>query len=44
MGTDVVEQVRRQLADDTLTRKAGQQLKAADGVNRANVSDPNELV
>ena len=41
MGTDVVEQVRRQLAEDRL---AGKQLSRRDGVNRTNVSDPNELV
>ena len=41
MATDVVEQVRRQLADD---RKAGKQLSRRDGVNRANVTNPNELV
>ena len=40
MGTDVVEQVRRQLAEDRL---AGKQLNMRDGVSR-NVSDPNELV
>lgn len=40
MGTDVVEQVRRQLAEDRL---AGKQLSRRDGVDR-NVSDPNELV
>ena len=40
MGTDVVEQVRRQLAEDKL---AGKQLSRRDGVSR-NVSDPNELV
>ncbi len=40
MGTDVVEQVRRQLAEDRL---AGKQLSRRDGVSR-NVSDPNELV
>lgn len=40
MGTDVVEQVRRQLAEDRL---AGKQLSWRDAVNR-NVSDPNELV
>lgn len=44
MGTDVVEQVRRQLADDTLTRKAGKPLRVRDGLDRTNVSDPNELV
>jgi formylglycine-generating enzyme required for sulfatase activity len=43
MRTDVVEQVRRQLADDTRTRKAGQNLRQRDGVNRNNVSDPKEL-
>ena len=43
MGTDVVEQVRRQLADDALTRNAGQSVRQRDG-NRTNVSDPNELV
>jgi formylglycine-generating enzyme required for sulfatase activity len=43
MGTTVVEQVRRQLADDALTRKAGQNVRQRDG-NRMNVSDPNELV
>ncbi len=40
MGTDVVEQVRRQLAEDRL---AGKQRSWREGVNR-NVSDPNELV
>lgn len=40
MGTDVVEQVRRQLAEDRL---AGKQLSRRDAVSR-NVSDPNELV
>lgn len=40
MGTDVVEQVRRQLAEDRL---AGKQLSRRDGVSR-NVSDPNDLV
>jgi formylglycine-generating enzyme required for sulfatase activity len=40
MGTDVVEQVRRQLAEDKL---AGRQQSRRDGVNR-NVSDANELV
>jgi formylglycine-generating enzyme required for sulfatase activity len=40
MGTDVVEQVRRQLAEDKL---AGKQLSWRDAVNR-NVSDPNALV
>lgn len=40
MGTNVVEQVRRQLAEDAL---AGKQLSKRDGVSR-NVSDPNELV
>ena len=44
MGTDVVEQVRRQLADDKLAGNAGQQLSQRDGVNRTNVSDPNDLV
>ncbi|HEX2852610.1 MAG TPA: formylglycine-generating enzyme family protein [Opitutaceae bacterium] len=41
MGTDVVEQVRRQLAEDRL---AGKQLSKRDGVNRTGVSDPNQLV
>jgi formylglycine-generating enzyme required for sulfatase activity len=41
MGTDVVEQVRRQLAEDAL---AGTQLSRRDGVTRTNVSDPRELV
>jgi len=40
MGTDVVEQVRRQLAEDRL---AGKQLSRRDGVDR-NVGDPHELV
>jgi len=40
MGIDVVEQVRRQLAEDRLT---GNQLSWRDGLNR-NVSDPHELV
>jgi formylglycine-generating enzyme required for sulfatase activity len=44
MGTDVVEQVRRQLAEDRLARSAGQRLNQRDGVNRTNVSDPHELV
>jgi formylglycine-generating enzyme required for sulfatase activity len=43
MGTDVVEQVRRQLAEDAITRKAGQNVSQRDGI-RTNVSDPNELV
>ena len=41
MGTDVVEQVRRQLADDSL---AGKQLSWRDKVDQTNVKDPNELV
>jgi formylglycine-generating enzyme len=41
MGTDVVEQVRRQLAEDKL---AGRQLSGRDGVDRTNVSDAEQLV
>jgi len=44
MGTDVVEQARRQLADDARARSAGQPLRLRDGVNRTNVTDPHELV
>jgi formylglycine-generating enzyme required for sulfatase activity len=40
MGTDVIEQVRRQLAEDKL---AGKQLSRRDGVDRHD-SDPSELV
>jgi sulfatase modifying factor 1 len=40
MGTDVVEQVRRQLAEDRL---AGKQLSRRE-VDRANVKNPTELV
>lgn len=44
MGSDIVEQVRRQLADDAITRNAGKPLSARDGLNRINISDPHELV
>jgi formylglycine-generating enzyme required for sulfatase activity len=43
MGTNVVEQVRRQLADDALAIKAGKGVRQRDG-DRMIVSDPNELV
>ena len=44
IGTDVVEQVRRQLADDKIRIDVGKPLSARDGTRRADVSDPNELV
>jgi formylglycine-generating enzyme required for sulfatase activity len=44
MRTDVAEQVRRQLAQDTVTKKAGLPVRQRDGADRADVSDLRELV
>jgi formylglycine-generating enzyme required for sulfatase activity len=44
MRSDVNAQVRRQLADDAITRKAGLPVRQRDGADRASVSDPRVLV